>query len=77
MMPEPQEPDPPEKPGVLDPNALTLANAARLLTKVGGHPVTVAMLEADLAAGAPTNSDGTLNLVHYAAWLVRELERRD
>ena len=76
-MPEPQEPDPPEKPGVLDPNALTLANAARLLTKVGGHPVTVAMLEADLAAGAPTNSDGTLNLVHYAAWLVRELERRD
>ena len=32
------------------------------------------MLRADLAAGAPTNPDGTINLVHYAAWLAREAE---
>ena len=49
----------------------------RLLTKVGGQPVTIAMLEADLAAGAPANTDGTINLVHYAAWLVREMSARD
>ncbi len=61
----------------LNPNALTLANAARMLTRAGGQPVSVAMLEADVAAGAPTNSDGTINLVHYAAWLVKEMGHRD
>jgi hypothetical protein len=30
-----------------------------------------------LAAGAPTAADGTANLVHYVAWLNRELGRRD
>jgi hypothetical protein len=33
----------------------------------------VGMLEADVVAGAPTNVDGTFNLVGYAAWLVREV----
>jgi hypothetical protein len=28
---------------------------------------------ADIDAGAPTNADGTINLVHYAAWLVKEM----
>jgi hypothetical protein len=28
------------------------------------------MLQADIEAGAPTNADGTMNLVNYAAWLV-------
>jgi hypothetical protein len=35
------------------------------------------MIEADRAAGAPTNAGGTINLVHYAAWLVREMASRD
>lgn len=56
----------------LNPAALTLADAARLLSAAGGQRVTPDMLEADRAAGAPTNADGTLNLVHYAAWLVKE-----
>ncbi len=38
---------------------------------MGGKPVTTAMLETDIDAGAPTNADGSINLVHYAAWLVR------
>jgi hypothetical protein len=54
-----------------------MADAARLLTRIGGQPITKGMLEADLAAGAPTNPDGTLNLVHYAAWLVKEMNRGD
>jgi hypothetical protein len=61
----------------LSPTSLTVADAARLLTKVGGQPVTTNMLEADLAAGAPANPDGTINLVHFAAWLVRESFSRD
>ncbi len=61
----------------LSPTALPLADAARLLSAAGGQRVTVEMLEADIAAGAPTNPDGTLNLVHYAAWLVREAARAD
>lgn len=61
----------------LSPTALTVADAARLLTKVGGQTVTNAMLETDLAAGAPANPDGTINLVHFTAWLVRESFSRD
>jgi len=61
----------------LNPMSLAVSDLARLLTKAGGQPVTIAMLEADLAAGAPANADGTINLVHYAAWLVREMSARD
>lgn len=59
----------------LNPNALALADAARLLARVGGQVVTVEMLQADIAAGAPTNADSTINLVHYAAWLLKEMGR--
>jgi hypothetical protein len=55
--------------------SLTPADAARLLTRVGGQPVHVETIQADLAAGAPANADGTINLVLYAAWLVREVAR--
>ncbi len=61
----------------LSPTALSLADAAALLTRSGGEPVSVEILEADVAAGAPVNADGTLNLVNYAAWLVREIARGD
>lgn len=61
----------------LNPAALPLADAARLLSAAGGQRIDVEMLDADIAAGAPTNGDGTLNLVHYAAWLVREMSGRE
>jgi hypothetical protein len=35
------------------------------------------MLQADIASGAPTNPNGTMNLVHYVAWLVKEMGRGD
>jgi hypothetical protein len=59
----------------INPLALDVSDAARLLVKVGGRSITEAMLRADLAAGAPTNPDGTINLVHYAAWLAGQLRR--
>jgi hypothetical protein len=42
---------------------------------VGFPSITEDMLRADVAAGAPVNADGTINLVHYAAWLVKEMGR--
>jgi hypothetical protein len=53
--------------------ALPLADVAALLSRVGGKPVTAEMVRADIDAGAPANVDGTINLVHYAAWLVRNV----
>ena len=55
----------------LDPTALTLEQAAKLLG-VGRE-----MLEADVVEGAPTNADRTVNLVHYAAWLNRQAQEDD
>lgn len=52
----------------LNPMAMTADDAARAL----GIPRE--WLEEDLAAGAPRNSDGTLNLIHYAAWLNVQLK---
>lgn len=60
---------------ILNPNALSLPDAAKLLSRASGQLVTVEMLQADIAAGAPTNSNGTINLVHYAAWLLKEMGR--
>jgi len=57
----------------LSPNAMSIADAARVLTRLGGQTVTEEMLRADIAAGAPVNSDGTVHLAHFAAWLVKEM----
>ncbi len=61
----------------VNPNRLTVEQAARLLSAAGPRPISVAMLREDLDAGAPTNADGTINLVHFAAWLVKEMGRGD
>ena len=59
----------------LNPQALAMSDAARVFSMAAGAQIDVAMLEADVADGAPANADGTLNLVHYAAWLVGEMGR--
>jgi len=58
-----------QNPQALNPAGLTLADAARILSAAGGQRVTIDMLQEDIVAGAPTNADGSINLVHYAAWL--------
>ena len=57
--------------------ALTPAQAAKILAAAGNRRITEAMVRADLEAGAPANADGTVNLVHYAAWLAREAAHGD
>lgn len=69
MHPDRLEQEPSAKPA-LSVTSLPLADAALLLSRAGGGAVTVALLESDVARGAPLNADRTLNLVHYAAWLV-------
>ena len=58
----------------VNPLALPIADAAKLLSTAGARLIRVEQIEADVAAGAPTNSDGTINLVTYAAWLSRAPE---
>jgi len=56
-----------------NPTAMAVADAARLLTAAGGQRISPEMIAADVMAGAPVNADGTINLVQYCAWLVREM----
>ena len=60
-------------PKPIDPSALSITDAARLLSKAGGRIVNEAALQLDIDDGAPTNPDGTINLVNFTAWLVREV----
>jgi len=68
----------PDDPGktALRITSIELPDLARLLSKSTGKSVSVAALQQDLDAGAPANPDGTVNLVHYAAWLVKEVADR-
>jgi hypothetical protein len=61
----------------LNPLALELEEAARVLSASGPKRVTTEMLRADIDDGVPTNPDGTINLIHYVAWLVKEIARAD
>ena len=49
--------------GGLNPAALRPKDAAKALG------ISEDMLRADIDAGAPTNTDGTISVIHYAAWL--------
>ncbi len=63
--------------GPLNPQALSPEDVARVLTASGWKPVTAEMVRDDIEDGAPVNPDGTVNVVQYAAWLVREMSRAD
>ena len=63
--------------GGLNPQALRLEDLARILTASGLRSVTVEMLQTDIEDSAPQNADCTMNLVNYAAWLVKEISSGD
>jgi hypothetical protein len=64
-----------ERPTV-NPASLTREDAARLLSAAGGRTVTVDMIQAAVAAGAPVAADGRMNLVELMAWLEKDLAAR-
>ena len=57
----------------LDPKALSVADAARLLSRAGGRPVTEEMLREAVAAGLPLKAGDRIDIFALAAWLNREL----
>ena len=72
-----KEPDVSNEPSPIDPNRLSIEQAVKMLSAVGKIQITREQLLADIEAGAPHNADGTINLVHYAAWIVKEMGRGD
>jgi len=52
--------------------ALPPETLVRLLKQAGSRTVSVESLAEDIAAGAPKNPDGTINLIEYGAWLAKE-----
>jgi hypothetical protein len=61
----------------MDPNRLTPAQAAKLLSAAAKVQVPIEKIERDMADGAPANADGTLSLMSYAAWLLKEMGHGD
>lgn len=52
--------------------ALTQKQVVDLIRNVGSTAMNENTLKDHIARGAPVKEDGTMNLVFYTAWLVRE-----
>jgi hypothetical protein len=65
--------DPGRQAATLNPQGLRLEDLTRILSALGPKPVTVEMLQADIDDGAPLNPDGTMHLVRYLAWLLKNV----
>ena len=57
--------------GALPIQRISKENAVNLLRRAGSRLISAETLAADFEAGAPRNEDGTVNLIEYAAWLVK------
>ena len=64
-------------PGTANPSALTVEQLARLFAASGSKFVTVEVIRRHIEAGAPVAADGRVNLVHYVAWVAREVANAD
>ena len=52
--------------------ALSVADLATLLRRSGSRTISEEAIRRDIENGAPVNPDGTVNLINYTAWLVKE-----
>ena len=52
--------------------ALPIPDLVKIMRNAGSRYVSEDAISKDINSGAPVNPDGTMNLVHYAAWLVKE-----
>lgn len=55
----------------MNPSAMEIDKLALVMSQISGRAITPEMISADISDGAPTNDDGTINLVAYTAWLAR------
>lgn len=51
--------------------ALRPAEIVRALKAAGSRTITEETVVADIAAGAPANPDGTVDVFKYAAWILK------
>ena len=51
--------------------ALQTEMLINLLKGAGSRLISAELLAADFEAGAPRNEDGTINLIEFAAWIVK------
>ena len=59
----------------IDLSAMTVDNLAEFLSKSGSSMVSRELIEIHIQQqGAPVNKDGTINLINYTAWLVKEYQ---
>lgn len=56
---------------------VSVEQVSKILSTVGGRPITPEMIQEDISDGAPTNPDGNINLTYYAAWLAKEMGNGD
>lgn len=59
------------------PASLSSYDLVRLLRASGSKHASEDTVRADIEAGAPTNVDGTINLMHYTAWLARQVTAQE
>ena len=52
---------------------MTKTNFIQVLQHYGCQTISSEKLDAQIAAGAPVNDDGTINIVNYTAWVLKEL----
>lgn len=52
--------------------ALSVSDLVKLLKRSGSHTISEEAVKNDIANGASANSDGTVNLIFYTAWLIKE-----
>ena len=53
--------------------ALTPEQVMDVLIKSGYRDMTLELLHSDFDAGAPRNANGSVNLIHYMAWILKEI----
>lgn len=64
----------------VDPTRLSVEQAAKLLSAAFRERIEPEKIRLDIQGGAPVNVDGTINLVHYSAWvclMLRNESRRN
>lgn len=58
----------------INPASLSIDDMERLLSAARGLRITPEKVQADIDAGVPVGANGRRYLVHYAAWLLREVQ---
>ena len=48
-------------------------NFVTAMRRAGSRTLTLERLESDVAVGAPVNSDGTVDILKYIAWVAKEM----